>query len=507
MSKDALRARLEDVFNRAMECGDRAATHKEYAEVVRQQKEAVGTTPLYAYALFCMATLASQLGDFGEAVLLLQEATSIAVPEDEDHHQNEKDRLTFLMNLGDLLTASGKLSEAEEVLVAGVAARVEFYGDGHPGVAFGLQSLAECLYAQGKAAEGFSAVHSAFQINAAAGQSQVAENLALRAFCSAAVDDSVDPFPDWGRCPAGLNAAIVKRCITTSAGYVKERGSAAPASIVVMKNLSERLGSAGLGEGETPLKLRLGVANQLFNIAQLAHDAQVSLDACTVCLDLAKEEGVPFTIVHAHMGKAVALEGVGASLEDVNAEYVTAAAVAEEHNQPELVAKVYRNQALTFKGAGDASRARRAFEQALEAAEGSGDVMVEGSVLAAFGIFLQHAQVELDRAKELLTKAVRILPPGSDRFSSLSHLTALDTEGACGCDAQSSVAALSQMLEAIVRKSFPSEDLLEKVGFVEADSGKLDLNVQLARKPTPEEEQELERVIRLAQVELQSKME
>ncbi len=44
-----------------------------------------------------------------------------------------RDRLTYLMNLGDVLARCEEYEEAEQVLREGLAERERFYGRQHPG--------------------------------------------------------------------------------------------------------------------------------------------------------------------------------------------------------------------------------------------------------------------------------------------------------------------------------------------------------------------------------------
>src|SRR6185295_17182089 len=63
--------------------------------------------------------------------------------------EHEKDRLTYLMNLSQLLAVAGRLDEAAQVADEGLAGRERFYGVDHPGYAFGLETIAEVALARG----------------------------------------------------------------------------------------------------------------------------------------------------------------------------------------------------------------------------------------------------------------------------------------------------------------------------------------------------------------------
>jgi tetratricopeptide (TPR) repeat protein len=92
-----------------------------------------------------------------------------------------KDQLTYRVNLGLTLQMLGRLEEAEAELRRNVQDRLDFYGRGHAGYAFGLEPLADVLLQRGKTQEARRTIEEAVSNLWANGHERVATALALRA--------------------------------------------------------------------------------------------------------------------------------------------------------------------------------------------------------------------------------------------------------------------------------------------------------------------------------------
>jgi tetratricopeptide (TPR) repeat protein len=131
-----------------------------------------------AWAQFDLATIYLAVGEMPKAIGALREACKIDVPGDT---QAAKDRLTFMMNLGEVLEVSGQLDEAEKVLRDGLAQREDLYGREHPGYAYGLEPLATVLLRQGELQEALELADDAVDNYAQNSHPAVVTAMALRA--------------------------------------------------------------------------------------------------------------------------------------------------------------------------------------------------------------------------------------------------------------------------------------------------------------------------------------
>jgi len=125
--------------------GDAVTAMTIIKECVREIQNACGDPSMkYAEALSHYATVAFATGDpvLGANQCL---AAAESCPKNRD---GNKARLTYLMNAGQFLAHSGNASQAIPILKDSLKERIDFYGDGHAGVACGQQVLAEAMLAE-----------------------------------------------------------------------------------------------------------------------------------------------------------------------------------------------------------------------------------------------------------------------------------------------------------------------------------------------------------------------
>jgi tetratricopeptide (TPR) repeat protein len=187
--------RIHDSGLEKLGTGDKLGAEEVIHTAVKQAAVQAGAgSPLYAQALFHEAIILVNVGDFSRAVEACRAAA--AVPAND--RASQKERLTYLMNLGDLLTRTGQLDEAERVLRDSLAERQAFYGLDHPGYAFGLTSLAELFLSKGQAREALVTIDQAVAINRASGHEKFPSDLALRGFAVKMVQGVESPaFETW----------------------------------------------------------------------------------------------------------------------------------------------------------------------------------------------------------------------------------------------------------------------------------------------------------------------
>src|SRR4051794_30149194 len=132
----------------------------------------------HAAALFDLGRFYTAVGDYPRSADAIRRAAELDLPGE----RGRRDRLTYLMNLGEMLKFAGDLESAERVLVDGLDRRREFYGPEHPGYAFGQEVLAEVVWRRGRPGEALDLIERASRILRDSGNPQVVSALALRAF-------------------------------------------------------------------------------------------------------------------------------------------------------------------------------------------------------------------------------------------------------------------------------------------------------------------------------------
>ena len=166
-------------------------------------------------------------------------------------------------------------------------------------------------------------------------------------------------------------------------------------------------------------------------------------------------------------------------------------AAAEELGAPSLLAQARRNAGLYLAERGRRAEAASLLADAVAGAREDEAMEELGKSLIAQGIFLQHGG-DAAAARPLLQEGVDTLPPDdADALAGRSHLDAIDGGLGCGCgDAERALAAA---LRALIAPDIPA-DLLADLRIQMADDGPR-MDVQLAREPTDEELERLDRVL------------
>jgi tetratricopeptide (TPR) repeat protein len=480
---------LEQIMERALaafQAGDslraeelvHAATEQAAAEQGRESH-------LYAQALFNEACVLCGIGDLARAAATCRRAAEVPAAD----KAAQKDRLTYWMNLGEILTRLEQHGQAEGVLRQGLSERETFYGMEHPGYAFGLAPLAENLLAQGQAESAEPLIDQAVEINWKAGHEAVASDLSIRAFVvKAARGPDASAFDHWPQLPANLQDALVSNCLERA-----ERTDPHVAQAVLLE-LRKRL----QGTPDVEVLPLTNVNTQLANISRLTGDHDVRIEACRMAIKLSGGLGEPGAVVNAWEGLAMALDDAGREVECEQA-YRSALEKARGFSQRRLVSNVLRNLAIWQDTKGRKSDALATHQQAVAEAAAGGDAVMHGRALAASGIFRQH-EGRRDEALAELRKSLQLLPPSHpDAFCAQSHLLALENGLACMCSGETGDAAVSTLVEKMVRAK--TGDLLKSVRIETNDEGP-DVKVELSRAPTEQELEHLQRVVSHVMAEL-----
>jgi tetratricopeptide (TPR) repeat protein len=482
---------LEQSMEQALEAfqaGDRLRAeeivHAMTEEVAAQEGRA---SHLYAQSLFNEATVLCGVGELARAAAACRAAADVPAA----GHAAQKDRLTYLMNLGEILTRGERLAEAESVLREGLAEREKFYGVEHSGYAFGLAPLAENLLAQGRSEEALPLARQAVEINWANGNEQVASDLAIWAHVVKAVRGLDSPALDlWDKLPPHMQQKVCEACLERA-----ERSDPHQSQAVLLE-LRRRLQA-------TPDVEVVPLANvnaQLANVARLTGDHDVRIEACQMAIKLCGGMDDAKHVINGWEGLAMALDDAG-RLAECEEAYRTALTKAKASGQRRLVSNVLRNYAIWLDEKGRKADAAIAHHEAATEAAASGDGVMHGRSLAASGIFHQH-EGRRDQALAQLQQALTLLPPSHpDAFCAQSHLIALQQGLACMCSEGTGSDAISKLVEQMVRAK--SGDLLKTLRIDIKDDGP-DVKVELSREPKPEEVEHLNRVISQAIAEMRT---
>lgn len=404
-----------------------------------------------------------------EEMLMSLRAAARVVPHNDDEHAA---RFGYLFQLGAALDRQGNLSEAEQVLRNLVADLGEAYGELSQAVATGNTALAGVLYEQGEIEEALGLVDGAVQTLASLGDAGVAPALALRAFVVKAYSPVEPSFPEDMELPGELVETLAK------AALERVPQSAPPLALLALSDV-EQLVRETLGETHA---LRRELLAQTVRTAAESGDEDAQLRSLAILEQLAKRAGDPLgqADIQNALGEAHAAQG--RKREAIEA-FERAASFAEK--EPRLLALMLARHAQYRAAIGDDEVSRELMERSVEAARDSKQQELIGSCLVTQGVLLQHAGDAGAAGK--LDAALDLLPLGHpDADIATEHLEALEEQRPCGCFGDS---GLLQAVASALSARLP-DGLLR--GVAQDQDG---FRVDLAREPSAEEHQLVERVL------------
>jgi tetratricopeptide (TPR) repeat protein len=454
--------------------------------LARDEARASGeTSPAYGLACYEYATLLANLGQLGPAIALVREACAV------EGEESTRDRLTYIMQLGELLARAGAVAEAEQPLRESLTGRAEFYGTSHAGYAFGLEPLAEVLALQGELDEAREMIEGAVRIFRDNQHPRIFGALALRAEITKAQDRSAAAFDvasgdaeffvllaqaTLGRAPVH---PIARRAVLRELYDLvcREAGDDHVAALEILAAIANHERALG---PRARIKRRIWALERLGEAFYARGDERQALD----CL----------------LGVALA-ESDGGDMQASLASYEKALRRCRHLEDDVLGARTRRNLGLLLATMQERERAEEELRAALELAERSGDRGELGSARAALGIFVQH-DGRLDEARPLLAAVVAdVHPTHPDAVCARSHLDAIDSSGSCGCG--DSEQAFAETLEALMREENLPEGLLDCVEVEDSGNG-AHVSLRLDREATPEEAVLLERALRRAEAKIRA---
>ncbi|ADV62336.1 hypothetical protein Isop_1753 [Isosphaera pallida ATCC 43644] len=462
--------------------------------------------PRHLAARIEQANVMAYLGEYTEAIDILRAAAAITLDPSDDV-QSRRERQTILLNLGWLLTRCGALSEGEELLERGVAERRTFYGAHHPGLAFGLEALAESKLAQGKLEEGLVACDQAVDILASLGHPRLPSALALTLELVAQRELQAEGSPSQAApvepsfVPSFLNKltdeitqAVTEELLDRAARVALHdpvpirRLARVLDELIPVLNESPRFGS------DSPVVIRSRIA--LANLRALLGDHQARVEHIRIVVEAARRIGDTTLEIQALMGLALALDDLGRpdEADDFQREAVRRAA---ESNNPYWLALAQRNLGVRLDRLGRDEQAVKALADAVEAARASGQEELMGRVLTALGVVRQRLG-QHEEARDHLDEALQRLPATHpDAITARAHRAALE-RGDQPCD-DDTTEAFFEAVRAEVMARAP-EGLIEWFDLTpgETPDDPPALEVRLSREPLGDEVEVLNLVVRHA---------
>jgi|GEM_PF-3728868 len=466
----------EAVFQQAIQIfqqGDPVEALTMMKQCVGHVRDAAGADSLpHVKALSQLASLYCGAGEFEQGARLCSEAAQHC-PNDE---AGTKEKLTQLMNAGQMLAQCGKADEAVPILEQALRERTAFYGEGHAGVAYGEQVLAEAMLANQQFDEGLEHANNATQTFYELGHHEFPETYAMRSALATAA--GIEPESIWEDL-----AELPEEVVVEVAGHSNR-----------MAQLMEPdAGGTYLGQLATwceqhksaNIVLRANTVAAWSNFSQMTDNAEGMGRSSDMVLGFLDQLPQAEDRINMLQGVALNYSRCGRSTDDIRAIYEratqTAAGLLEEE------AGVARNWAIFEADQNNPDAANPLYDKAIELAQQAGSEELTGRSMIAKGIFLQHRK-QSDEALFLLKRGTELLPPTSaDAACGIMHLVALENGLPCCRDTGEEMH--KESFSILARKFFEHSglgDLLDHVGV--GDNG---LEISLGREPT---EAELERL-------------
>jgi tetratricopeptide (TPR) repeat protein len=455
-------------------------------EAVESVKTSSGERSLkHAQGLFHLATLYISAEQLDQAAIVCREAAECC----PSNTQGKKDRLTYLMNTGQMLSRLGKNDEAIDVLTVGLAEREALYGLDHAGTAYGQQALAEVMLRASRFDEGVDLASKALDIFASQQhQETLSAMVTLTALRSAAGDDAAETFSIMPTDTEDFSQSFVIQASDLAGTMPDESG------MDYLEQLSEWASNSLPAESTALINATISWSNLATDRNHDEHRRR----AMDRSVELARQRSDKSVLANVLQGKALLMSDIG-TIQDVREAYQEAYDQAMELDLSAEAAGILRNWAIAESDV-DGKTAIEKFQSALQLAEKAQDNEVAARTQIALGIFHQHHKAP-EQARPLLKAGIdRLGPLHSDAACGLLHQVALDTGLSCPCHGGEEVAetAVAELAKRYFEHS-GLDDLIGEVAFVREGENP-GLHIRVIRKPN---EKELERM-QIAHSTLQS---
>jgi tetratricopeptide (TPR) repeat protein len=446
---------------------------------VQAVKESTGNPSCaYAKGLFNLAMLHIAAGDMASGA----EDCRLAAESCPDSAAGRKDRLTYLMNAGQLLSRAGRSDAAIEVLETSLNERIELYGPDHAGTAYGQQALADVYLSAGRFSEGLELGEKSLETFFHENHHEYPSALATTTALASAI--GLSDHEVWEYAPSN-DGEVVKPLIQSAMLLVPTMPD--KSGLRYLHQLYDWAKNY-LPADSPPLMNILALWS---NLAIECGDGQERQLATAKAVETARLMDDPAVLVNALEGRALMLSDIGAPAEEVRTAYEEVLQLAKTHELTSDAAGVQRNWALFEAEAGFVEKANQQFVSALNDAQLSGDNEMLARTQIAYGIFHQHHQ-QNSQAVPLLESGIANLDPlHPDAACAVLHQVALAENLACPCSGDTAIAkeAIGQLAQRFFAKS-GLDDIIESVAY--GDDEQAGLKVELSREPSPQEMQRLQ---------------
>ena len=426
-------------------------------------------------------------GQANRAVECFRSACSGPVP---DGPEVRKDFLTYQLNLGVALAMTGRLDEAETALRRNLQERLAFYGREHAGYAFGLEIMADVLFARGKIGEARVVIEETLGNFRRNGHERVAAALALRADIVTAEGGNEPLFPGL----ENLSDEIAKQM----AAEVLDRAGRHPATAIAVLSGLVTVLDARFGPDH---QVTLNALSCLANISRDLGDQELRVGAIRKVLASYDRQGRAEDALGTACGLALAQGDAGDTTGSLRT-YAQAQTLADRIGRPELSSQLLRNWGLALAEADQPAEAEQRMREAVAAAGLGHDREMLGRAQVALGLFLQHHE-RLAEARDAVEAGLAALDAAHpDAVVGRSHLGAIIAGRTCGCgDLQG---AITEAFREFVLSRLP-QDLLARLE-VTIEDKKFNVKVELRRAPAEDELERMNRVIQGATAEFRQRL-
>jgi len=431
----------------------------------------------WAAASFEAAQLHASTQDFGQARTLLEQACSVEGTDEG----STRARLSYLLSLGELCLFTDDLEAAQTHLFESLEGRKLSFGLEHPATAFGLEAVADLHLARREVDKAVLCVDQARTILEEHDHPRLAGLLVLRAHVLKAKGGlQTRGFMDLDdKSPEQWDEIVMESIVRSEASHPD-------LSLAVLQDLLALMEKRrGLEDQTVP-----HIAAAITRIASLAQEGDAGVEAFEKLVEHFRAVGDTAQLCEAQQALALALNDIGRHV-DAESVYGSAVETARGLNVPEKLSQLLRDYGLFFSSLRRRDEARPLLVESVEVArEGNAPVGL-GRSLVALGI-LQHQFGENDDATATLEEGLSVLPDDhGDCLFAERHLRAIRAGESLEENSSDSV---SQALLAMVQPRL-AEGLLSDVRVGVDAEGALDVQLDLAREPTPAEAADVERVV------------
>ncbi len=365
------------------------------------------------------------VGNEDAAIEILSEICSAPMPTDGDRMRN---KLTQMMNLGELLIAVGEFDRAEEILQKGLDGRFQFSGAEHPGFAYGLEPLAAVWLYQGKFEEALTAIDRTIEIFANSGHERIIGAIVLQSeiLITAGVETYLfKNLEEWGLDSIeDLTSSLFARIKNFTPPKISRK---------LLLNLAQLL-EIKLGKDGDSLLITHSKIAEIEQHLGKDGDQQLRQSSIQRILESYQRQDNLEGSISTLMGLAYA-QAENDEIEVALKSYSRALALAEGSQNPELSVQVMRNYGIFLKEIGQKSAARDMLSHSISVAQQHNLIEATARGQIALGIFVQH-EGEIELARQLLELGtVKLDPSDRDRVCGVNHLRAIEKGIACCSEA------------------------------------------------------------------------